>query len=137
VGNIFQAVLGFLGVVEMTGLQHQIQLLELKEEKLTSRFDLLQDNWDALEKDLHNGIVEASKLYFEMNPEVDEISLKLVDGEVILKVFPEKEVSEEEENHDLESLEIALEQFYSLLLTNIEITLTPDTTLEEVEKMFN
>jgi hypothetical protein len=108
----------------------QIQSLELKEEKLSSRFDLLQDNWNALEKEVKESILEASKLYFEINPTASKITLDSnKDGGVILTISEAVEAAEEE-NYELDSLEETLERLYILLLTCEELVFSKDTTLE-------
>lgn len=119
------------------------------EESLEKRSERILEDFRLLEKDVHLAILQAAQYAMELDPTIQSVGLGLVEDEdediavpaswacrndeELLNFVDEPETEEEE---TLAHLQDVLENLYSLLLTEVEISITRETTLEELEAAF-
>jgi hypothetical protein len=120
-------------------VQEKIQELQNLEENLGARFDIIQEDWEYLEGKLLESILKAAQLCMELDSTIQNIGLSSEDDEC--QVWAQRDGEEEpstlaseEDNDELYELQDSLERFYALLVTNAELVISKETTLEELSQ---
>lgn len=127
---------------------------------LKSQFEVIQANWAVHTAETCEALFDACQLAFKLDPTIKEIGMGLVpeadengeetDSEVVavwgireeedsetippLAVNPEEGEEMTEAAEELHSLQCIMEELYTFLITEEDLLVTPETTLEELEE---